>query len=153
MIKVIGKLLKDNRNWQALTLRSDDDWLCKYCDGLPKNCRQVFSNLKDRRATSLGKMGRVQSSSELSLTHSWRGTRHVRSPKTKGTKEDTWKWKIKNHHKITMANIIIVHFFVLFYCLLVIKRALKAHFLPSFLDYWISLICIGMSHIRGKDTH
>ena len=97
---------------------------------MPKNCRQVFSNLKDRRATSLGKMGRVQSSSELSLTHSWRGTRHVRSPKTKGTKEDTWKWKIKNHHKITMANIIIFHFFVLFYCFLVIKRILKAHFSP-----------------------
>ena len=31
-------------------------------------------------------MGRVQSSSVLSLTHSGRGTRHVRSPKTKATK-------------------------------------------------------------------
>ena len=31
-------------------------------------------------------MVRIQSSSVLSLTHSGRGTRHVRSPKTKGTK-------------------------------------------------------------------
>ena len=46
----------------------------------------MFSNLKDRRARPLEKMGRVQSSYVLSLTHSGRGTRHVRSPKTKATK-------------------------------------------------------------------